>query len=151
MKDVLKFLAKFLGVALILLFAIWMLSKIWNGINVPTCPECPTCESWTQTDNDNDTNVVDTPSGDVTFTQEEKVCRFADGYDSYGKVVPSGTLVTGPALVKPDRDLDHALLVMPGAEYSTVETDEVIWLLVGDSACVDSQAMFFSTSETIED
>jgi hypothetical protein len=147
MKDVLKFLAKWFGIVLIILFAAWMLTKIWNGVNV-ACPECPTDSGWTKTDND--TNVVDTPSGDVTFTQEEKVCRFADGYDSYGKVVPSGTLVTGPALVKPDRDRDHALLVMPGAEYTTVETDEVIWLLVGDSACVDSQAIFFSTSETIE-
>ncbi len=146
MKNLGMFLLRIFGVVIIVLFALWMLSLIWSGVK--TCPacECPTDVGWTETD----TNVADTPSGDVTFTQEEKVCRFADGYDSNGKVVPSETLVTGPALVKPNRDLDHVLLVMPSAEYTTFETDEVIWLLIGDEACVDAQAMFFSTSETIK-
>lgn len=143
MKEIGKFLLKIFGVVLIALFALWMGSLIWNSVQ--TCAECSTSDGADIT-----SDVVDTPSGDVTFTQEEKVCRFADGYDSYGKVVPSGTLVTGPALAKPNRDIDHIILVMPDAEYTTVETDEVIWLLVGDSACVNSQAMFFSTSETIE-
>lgn len=147
MKALGMFLLKMLGIVLIVLFALWMLSLIWNGVKTcPACPECPTNVGGTEAD----TNVVDTPSGDVTFTPEEKVCRFADGYDSYGKVVPSGTLVTGPALVKPNRDLDHVLLVMPSAEYTTIQTDEVIWLLVGDETCVNAQAMFFSSSETIE-
>ena len=77
----------------------------------------------------------------------EKICRFADGYDSNGKVVPSGTTVNGPAAVKPDRDRDHAILILPGSNYVTTATDEVVWLYVGDYTCVLAQGQFFSTSE----
>jgi len=147
MKALGMFLLKMLGIMLIVLFALWMLSLIWSGFKTcPACTECPTNVGLTETD----TNVVDTPSGDVTFTQEEKVCRFADGYTSEGEVVPSGTKATGPALIKPNRDTNHVILLMPGAEYTTEAADEVIWLLIGDETCVNAQAMFFSTSETIK-
>ncbi len=146
MKNLGLFLLKVFGIVAIALFALWMVSLIWGNFHAyPECPEC-VCDAEEVVF----TTPTDTPTGDVTFTQGEKVCRFAEGYTSEGKVVPKGTTVTGPALVKPDRDIDHVILVMPDAEYTTVETDEVIWLLVGDPACVNSQAKFFSTSETIE-
>lgn len=77
----------------------------------------------------------------------EKVCKYSEGFDANGKVVSSGTTVHGPALIKPDRNRDHAILLLPGSNYVTSATDEVIWTLIGDSACVLSQGQFFSTTE----
>ena len=78
------------------------------------------------------------------------VCKYMEGFDSEGQAVPSGTKLIGPAVVKPNRNLDHAFLVLVDVEYTTIESDEVIWMLEGDDACVKSQAMFFSTSEIIK-
>lgn len=74
----------------------------------------------------------------------ERVCKFIDGYDTNGKVVPAGTNVKGPAFVKPDRNVDWGLPVYVGESYTTKASDEVVWLLDGDNACVDSQSAFFS-------
>lgn len=88
------------------------------------------------------------PTPIATETAEtERVCKYSDGFDANGKVVPSGTTVHGPGLVKPDRNRDHAILVMPGSNYITTATDEVIWTLIGDSACVLSQGQFFGSTE----
>lgn len=150
MKDVLKSLAKWFGIVLIILFAAWMLTKIWNGINLPTCPECSASNGGTTQGLDIDTNTDDNVSvGGVTLG-EETVCDYADGFNSRGQVVPSGTKVTGPASIKPDRDTNEGILLMPGAEYTTEATDEVIWLFVGDEACVNAQAEYFSSVTTIE-
>jgi hypothetical protein len=147
MKDVLKFLAKIFGVVLIALFALWMLSLIWNGVKTcPACTECPTGDGWTKIDTNTDDNVS---VGGVTLG-EETVCDYADGFDSRGKVVPSGTKVIGPASIKPDRDTNDGILLMPGAEYTTEATDEVIWVFVGDEACVNAQAEYFSSVTTID-
>lgn len=81
------------------------------------------------------------PEGDAS------VCRYMEGFDAEGQVVPAGTKLIGPAVVKPNRNLDHAFLVLVDVEYTTINTDEVIWMLEGDDACVLSQAKFFSTSE----
>jgi len=132
------------------LFAIWMLSKIWNGINVPTCPECSASDGGTNQGLDIDTNTGDNVSAGRVTLGEETICDYAEGYNSQGEVVPSGTKVSGPALIKPDRDTNHVILLMPGAEYTTEATDEVIWVLVGDKACVNAQSQFFGSSETIE-
>lgn len=75
---------------------------------------------------------------------DPQVCKYADGFDSFGKVVPAGTEVKGPAFVKPDRDLDWGHPVYIGEEYTTQASDEVVWLLTGDNACVDAQGMFFT-------
>lgn len=75
---------------------------------------------------------------------EPQVCKYADGYTSKGKVVPSGTVVKGPAFVKPDRDLDWGNPIYVGEEYTTTASDEVVWLMIGDNACVDSQSVFFT-------
>ncbi len=91
----------------------------------------------------------DVYTGGVTLG-EETVCDYADGFNSRGQVVPSGTKVTGPASIKPDRDTNEGILLMPGAEYTTEATDEVIWLFVGDEACVNAQAESFSSVTTIE-
>jgi hypothetical protein len=144
MKALGMFLLRFLGIVLIVLFAFWAVSLIWGNFVSPECPECvcPETEQVVPT-------TSDTPSGDVTFSQEEVVCKFADGYTSEGKTVPKGTKVTGPALIKPNRDTDHVILLMQGAEYTTEATDETVWILIGDNACVDAQAQFFGSSETI--
>jgi hypothetical protein len=79
---------------------------------------------------------------------EESACHYAEGFDSQGEVVPSGTKVTGPAVIKPFRDKDHALVINVGVEYTTTNSDEVVWLLVGDNACALSNAEpFYSTYE----
>ncbi len=147
MKEIGKFLLKIFGIVAIVLFALWIGSLILGKFFVP--PECPECTCDTEEVVSTTPDVEDIPTGDVTFSEEETTCRFADGYDSFGKVVPPETKVFGPALIKPDRNRDHAILLMPSASYETVASDEVIWLLVGDSACVNSQAEFFSSSETI--
>jgi hypothetical protein len=72
------------------------------------------------------------------------ICKYADSYTAEGKVVPAGTLVQGPAFVKPDRNRDWGRPIYVGEEYTTRASDEVIWLLTGDNACVDSQHLFFS-------
>lgn len=69
----------------------------------------------------------------------EHVCHYAEGYTSEGRTVPAGTLVTGPAVVKPNRNIDWGYPVYPNEEYTTRNSDETVWLLVGDSACVDAQ------------
>lgn len=74
----------------------------------------------------------------------ERVCKFMEGYNADGRVVPAGTKVTGPAFVKPDRNVDWGLPVYVGESYTTTASDEVVWALDGDNACVDSQGQFFS-------
>jgi hypothetical protein len=74
----------------------------------------------------------------------ERVCKFMEGYNADGRVVPAGTKVTGPAFVKPDRNTDWGLPVYLGESYTTTASDEVVWALDGDNACVDSQSAFFS-------
>ncbi len=146
MKDVLKFLAKWFGIVLIILFAAWMLTKIWNGTQ--TC-ECPT-NIVTETENDTTvTETEDVVAKDVTDeVGNPSECEYVAGYTSKGIVVESGTKVTGPAVVKPSRDKDHALVINVGVEYITSNSDEVVWLLVGDNACALSNAEpFFSTYE----
>lgn len=81
------------------------------------------------------------PEGDAS------VCKYMDDFNAEGKVVPAGTELIGPAVVKPNRNLDFAYLVLVDVKYITTESDEIIWMLEGDNACVLSQAMFFSTSE----
>ncbi len=103
------------------------------------------------------TAVAEETSDDVEEKTETKrlvlpegnayVCKYMDGFDSEGQAVPSGTELIGPAVVKPNRDIDFAYLVLVDVEYTTIESDEVIWMLDGDNACVFSQAKFFSTSE----
>jgi hypothetical protein len=137
MKDVLKSLAKWFGIVVIVLFALWMVSLIWNGVKTcPACSECSTGDGWTKIDTNTDDNVS---VGDVTLG-EESACHYAEGFDSRGQVVPAGTKVTGPAVVKPSRDNDHALVINVGVEYTTTETDEVVWVFVGDNACALSNA-----------
>lgn len=75
---------------------------------------------------------------------EPQICKFADGYDSLGKVVPAGTQIKGPAFVKPDRNIDWGNPIYIGEEYTTSASDEVVWLLTGDNACVDAQSLFFT-------
>lgn len=83
--------------------------------------------------------VVEVPAEGI-----EKICRFAEDFNAEGKVVPAGTLISGPSFVKPDRNLDWGRPVYVGEEYTTRASDEVVWLLAGDNACVDAQAEFFS-------
>lgn len=78
-----------------------------------------------------------------------RICRYAEGTTAEGIVVAQGTVVRGPAFVKPDRNRDHVLLILDGASYTTKATDEVVWILVGDNACVRSQEQFFGSSEEI--
>lgn len=78
------------------------------------------------------------------------VCKYMDGYTSEGKTVGAGTQIIGPAVVKPNRDLDHALLIYTGVQYTTIASDETIWMLEGDNTCVDAQAQYFSSSEIID-
>jgi hypothetical protein len=134
MKEILKFLAKWFGVVLIGLFAFWMGTLIWNGVKV--CPECNTKTAEV-------VETTDIPSGEAVLG-EESICKFAEDFDSEGLVVPSGTIVEGPAFVKPDRNLDWAYPVYVGETYETEASDEVVWLLTGDDACVDAQSQFFS-------
>lgn len=74
----------------------------------------------------------------------ERACKFMEGYNADGRVVPAGTKVTGPAFVKPDRNVDWGLPVYMDESYTTTASDEVVWALDGDNACVDSQSAFFS-------
>jgi hypothetical protein len=141
MKEIGKFLVKFLGVVLIVLFALWVVSLIWNGVKTcPACPECPdvVTDQGLGTQTDNKVSVGGVELG------EETICKFAEGYDAKGKVVPTGTVVTGPAFVKPDRNTDWGYPVYLTENYTTTASDEVVWLLVGDNACVDAQSLFFS-------
>jgi hypothetical protein len=52
-----------------------------------------------------------------------RICRYAEGTTSEGIVVAQGTVVRGPALVKPNRNRDHVLLILDGASYTTKATD----------------------------
>lgn len=112
---------------------------------VCNCPEDEELPNVDEVVNDDkiSTGDADIPDGDGV----EKICKFVDGYDSNGLVVPSGTTVHGPAAIKPDRDSDHAILLLPGSNYVTSASDEVIWLYIGDSACVLAQGQFFSSTE----
>lgn len=76
--------------------------------------------------------------------QEERICAFAPGLTAEGEVVPAGTIVEGPAFAKPDRDLDWGHPIYVGEKYTTTASDEVVWLLIGDNACVDAQSLFFT-------
>lgn len=76
---------------------------------------------------------------------EATVCEYADGYDANGEVVKAGTEVKGPAFVKPDRNISWGYPVYVGETYVTKASDEVVWLLIGDNACVDSQSPFFTS------
>lgn len=144
------FLLKMLGIVIIVLFALWMVSLIWNGVN--TCPacECPTSDGVA----DNDTTVTETEDSFVAegAIDEVMVCDFAEGYDSEGVVVPAGTVITGPAVVKPYADNAHALAILPGATYTTVAAKEVTWLYIGDANCVIANAGpdFFTSFEVID-
>lgn len=75
---------------------------------------------------------------------EAAICEFANGYTSDGKAVPAGTKVEGPAFAKPNRNISWGYPIYIGEEYTTKTSDEVIWLLKGDNACVDAQGQFFT-------
>lgn len=75
-----------------------------------------------------------------------EICRYREGYTSTGKTVQSGFSLMGPAVIKPYRDYAHAIMVAPGVPYTTVQSDEVVWLLYGDAACVQAQSQYFATS-----
>jgi len=89
-------------------------------------------------------NEEQTSSISGSTENSERVCKFIDGYDANGKVVPAGTNVKGPAFVKPDRNVDWGYPVYLSESYTTKASDEVVWLLDGDNACVDSQGQYFS-------
>lgn len=95
------------------------------------------------------TEVTPLPTAGLSATPVagSTICRYADGIDSYGKVVAENTTIIGPAVIKPSRDRDHAILLLPGSTHVTTATDEVVWALQGDAACVISQGEFFSTTE----
>jgi len=142
MKALGMFLLKVLGIVLIVLFALWMGTLIWNGVS-----ECPACECPTNvvTDQGLDIETGDNVSVGGVELGEESICKFAEGYDAEGEVIPAGTVITGPAVVKPDRNTDWGYPVYVGEKYTTTASDEVVWLLIGDNACVDAQSPFFST------
>lgn len=71
------------------------------------------------------------------------ICDYAPNFTSSGQTVVAGTHVRGPAFVKPNRDISWGMPIYFGEEYVTQASDEVIWLLTGDNACVDSQSQFF--------
>lgn len=140
MKDFLVFLAKAVVVLVVIVVILWAGSALIGRNMINTCAVANN----------------PSPSGERTFEENENsdttgtlvlgepsLCDYAEGYDSDGKVVPRGTKVFGPAAVKPDRDTDWGLPIYVGEEYITSESDEVVWLLVGDNACVDSQGRFF--------
>lgn len=95
------------------------------------------------------TEVTPLPTAGLSATPVagSTVCRYADGYDSFGKVVSQNTTVIGPAVIKPSRESDHAILLLPGSTYITTAADEVVWALQGDAACVMSQGQFFGSTE----
>lgn len=121
----------------------------------------PTETSDSVDDNDCECNCCDnnapatepaTPPAEVNSGEMEKGdqndCLYAAGFDSQGQVVPSGTKVVGPAVIKPNRDKDHAIVVNVDVQYITSASDEVVWLLIGDNACALANAEpFFSTYE----
>ncbi|MFA7627911.1 MAG: hypothetical protein WCY37_00620 [Candidatus Dojkabacteria bacterium] len=91
------------------------------------------------------TDRVQQPDADDRIVLgDEVLCQFAEGWTAEGLTVPSGTKVTGPAVVKQNRDLDWGIPIYVGETYTTVESDEVVWLLNGDNACVDAQSPYFS-------
>jgi hypothetical protein len=120
---------------------------IWNGVQTcPACTQCPTSDGADIT-----SDVVDstaTVGTDRLVLGTEKICQFAEDFDSEGLVVPEGTKVVGPAVVKPDRNLDWGYPVYVDEKYETQASDEVIWLLNGDNTCVDAQEPFFTYWQT---
>lgn len=129
-------------VLLMLLASLWVTRKIFEKPVVSQ--ECP--RFLEESPVDQPQGKLDPPVVPATTTSggEEKICKYADGFDDEGKVVKKGTLVTGPGFVKPDRHLDWGRPVLVGETYITTNSDEVIWLLKGDNACVEGQNMFFS-------
>jgi hypothetical protein len=136
MKEFLVFLAKAVVVGLILVGLLFLGGAILQRNTVACVDANPTTLSVVK-----DTNTV--TSGKLALG-EPQVCKFADGYDSLGKVVPAGTKIEGPAFVKPDRNIDWGNPIYIGEEYTTSASDEVVWLLTGDNACVDAQSLFFT-------
>lgn len=122
MRSTLITLLKIAGIAAIVVLAIFFVCLIANKFLL----------------NDFITNV-----GELAYG-EETICKFADGYTAEGKTVPAGTVVKGPAFVKPNRDIDWGYPIYINETYQTKQSDEVVWLLKGDNACVDSQESFFS-------
>jgi len=139
-------------ILLMILGAIWLGKKIFEkpvaSHEVPATLECPDCNCSCP-----ECPVVQQPldkptvpnSGSLTLGGgDERICKYAEGFNSEGKVVKSGTKVTGPAFVKPNRDIDWGYPIYVGEEYVTTASDEVVWILEGDNACVDAQSQFFS-------
>lgn len=128
MREIFKFLFKIAAIALIFLITLFCIGLMANKFLL------------------NDftfNNKTLTNVGELAYG-EETICKFADGFTSEGKTVPAGTVVKGPAFVKPDRDIDWGYPIYINETYQTKQSDEVVWLLKGDNACVDSQSFFFS-------
>lgn len=137
MKEFLVFLAKAVVVGLILVGLFFLGGEILQRNSVACVDANPVGISVVK-DADNTRT-----SGSLSLGKPGD-CKYADGFTSKGKEVPSGTVIKGPAFAKPDRDLDWGHPVYIGEEYTTQASDEGVWLLVGDNACVDSQSMFFT-------
>lgn len=111
--------------------------KAINKGNARTTPEpCANCKT-------PEIPVADTDTGSYDHGNEV-VCKYADGFNAEGRTVRKGTIVTGPAVVKPDRNINWAIPIYLGETYMTDASDEVIWILIGDNACVDAQAQYFN-------
>ena len=130
-------------ILLMVLGSLWLGKKIFQKPVVSEeCPRCVVeCPVVQQPQGKLDPPVV---PGAVTSGGEEKICKYADGFNSKGKVVKAGTEITGPAFAKPNRDIDWGRPILVGETYTTSASDEVVWILEGDNACVDAQSMFFS-------
>ena len=136
MREFLVFLAKAIVVGLILVGLVFLGGAILQRNSIACVDTSPVGLSVEK-------NTEVRTSGSLSLG-DPQICKYADGYDSDGKVVPAGTVVEGPAFAKPDRNLDWGYPIYVGEEYTTTASDEVVWLMIGDNACVDAQAMFFT-------
>ena len=93
--------------------------------------------------------IVEVPT--TTSENDTLVCEFILGYNDRGKSFGPGTVVNGPAVVKPFADKAHAYAIMPGTKYTTTHNKEVVWLYRGDSDCVLANAGpdFFTSYEVV--
>ncbi len=73
---------------------------------------------------------------------DEAIVRFADGFDSNGKVMQEGSKVNGPAIVKEDPNNAFVIAVYPDATY-VLKTDAVVWAYEANELGLQSQFQFF--------
>jgi hypothetical protein len=136
MKEFFVFLAKAIVVGLILVGLIFLGGAIFQRNAIACVDTSPVGLGVVK-----DTAVGTSGSLSIGHPQ---ICKYAVGFDSFGKVVPAGTEIQGPAFAKPDRNLDWGYPVYLGEKYTTQASDEVVWLLTGDDTCVEAQSMFFT-------